>query len=221
MKVKRSYHQFCALARALDAVGERWTLLIVRELLLGPRRYTDLLRNLPGIGTNLLADRLKELERSGVVRRTELPAPASGSGWELTEHGRELEPALIALARFGMSPIAPPRPEDEFRPGWYVLAMQAAFRPEAAGGVRETYEFRLDGEVFHLRVEPGEAAVRQGPAERPALVVETRSRELLALLSGMVSPAQLERSGGGTVRGERAARDRWLRAFALPEPLAA
>src|SRR5918996_4677686 len=98
---KRRYDQYCALARALDVVGERWTLLLVRELLLGPRRYTDLLGGLPGIGTNLLADRLRYLEQVGLVRRRVLPPPAGSTVYELTELGRELEPTVFALGRWG------------------------------------------------------------------------------------------------------------------------
>src|SRR5712691_3728539 len=104
MKVKstrRSYNQYCALARALDVVGERWTLLLVRELLLGPRRYKDLLDGLPGIGTNLLADRLKHLEDAGMIRRVVLPPPAGSAVYELTELGRRLEPAVFELGRWG------------------------------------------------------------------------------------------------------------------------
>src|SRR5207249_10868829 len=102
---KRSYGQFEGLATALDAVGERWTLLLVRELLLGPRRYKDLLEGLPGIGTNLLARRLKELKGAGVIVKRSLPAPAGSSVYELTDSGRALEPDLIELARWGMNAI--------------------------------------------------------------------------------------------------------------------
>src|SRR5437762_7857993 len=99
---QRSYGQFEGLARALDVVGERWTLLLIRELLLGPRRYTDLLDGLPGIGTNLLARRLRQLEAAGVVRKSRTPPPSPSAVYELTDRGRELEPALLVLARWGM-----------------------------------------------------------------------------------------------------------------------
>src|SRR5262249_19104128 len=98
----RSYRQYCAVARGLDVVGERWTLLIVRGLLVGPKRYKDLLDGLPGIGTNLLAARLKELEKVGVVRRTVLPPPAGSTVYELTESGQALEPVVMALGRWGV-----------------------------------------------------------------------------------------------------------------------
>src|SRR5438270_8716701 len=98
---KRSYDQYCAVARGLDVIGDRWTLLLVRDLLLGPKRYKDLLEGLPGIGTNLLAARLKELEAAGIVRRGVLPPPAGSSVYELTDKGQALEPAILALGRWG------------------------------------------------------------------------------------------------------------------------
>src|SRR5690349_25163474 len=129
---KRRYDQYCALARALDVVGERWTLLIVRELILGPRRYTDLLGALPGIGTNLLADRLTSLEREGIVERDRLPPPAAAAVYALTEYGRGLEPAVIALTRWGSRRLRQPSRSDHFRPSWLGIAMLAAFRPGVA-----------------------------------------------------------------------------------------
>src|SRR2546425_8816776 len=121
---KRSYGQFEGLANALDAIGERWTLLLVRELLLGPRRYKDLLEGLSGIGTNLLARRLKELQEAGVIEKRILPAPAGAAGHELTERGPGLEPALIPLARWGMESMEGAKPTDVLRPRLGGLAFQ-------------------------------------------------------------------------------------------------
>lgn len=215
--MKRSYRQFCALARALDVVGERWTLLIVRELLFGPRRYTDLLGGLPGIGTNLLADRLRQLEQVALVRRTVLPPPAARA-YELTERGRELEPALVALARWGMSPMAPPAPQDQRRPSWYALALLSAFRPGAAAGLREEYGFRIDAEAFHIRVRDGEADIRQGEAGAPVFVLEAGLDRFLEIATGRLAPERVESEGAGRLRGDPAAARRWLAAFRLPEP---
>jgi DNA-binding HxlR family transcriptional regulator len=106
-------------------IGERWTLLVVRELLLGPKRYKDLLDGLPGIGTNLLAQRLRELEENGLVRRRRLPAPAGVAVYELTEAGRALEDSVLALGRWGAAFLGVPRTTDRYRPGWYVLSMLA------------------------------------------------------------------------------------------------
>src|SRR5215217_7201539 len=115
---RRSYRQYCAMARALDVLGERWTLLIVRELLTGPKRFKDLLGGLPGIGTNLLAGRLKELEGEGLLRRTTLPPPAGSAVYELTGRGRDLEPVLMGLARWGVDLLGEPRPGEAFKPAW-------------------------------------------------------------------------------------------------------
>src|SRR5215207_4475051 len=161
---KRSYNQYCAVARALDVVGERWTLLIVRELSTGPKRFKDLLGGLPGIGTNLLAARLKDLERHELVRRTTLPPPAGSRVYELTDLGRSLEPVVVALGRWGSRFLGTPRPADDLKPGWAMVAVRAALKPGAASGARETYEFRIDEEVFHVRIEDGEAETRQGTA---------------------------------------------------------
>lgn len=213
----RSYAQFCALARALDLIGERWTLLLVRELLLGPRRYTDLLRGLPGIGTNLLARRLRELEAAQLIERMELPPPASGGAYSLTERGRGLKPALLELARWGTDPIEPPSDEDSTRPAWYALAMQANFRPSEAAP-EETYEFRIEDEVFHLQVSGSTIDAGQGLAGSPAVTVECDTSTLLRLLTGELSPADANRSSQVSIRGEDSAVRRWLSSCRLPIP---
>src|SRR3989442_848707 len=178
---KRSYSQFCPLARSLDILGERWTLLIVRNLLLGPQRYKDLLEGLPGIGTNLLARRLKDLERQGIVRRRQLPPPAGSTVYEFTELGKALEPGVIVLSRWGLWTLRQPRPRSFFRPAWGMLAMRILFRPEAARGVRETYQWQIDEEIFHIRVADGAADVRQGPAPHPDLGFSCNSPTFRAL----------------------------------------
>src|SRR5881398_167543 len=115
MADRRSYRQSCGIARALDLVGERWALLVVRELVLGPKRFTDLRHGLPGIGTNILAGRLRELERAGVIRRRTLPPPAASAVYELTEYGRDLEPVMLALGRWGARTLGERRPEQSMR----------------------------------------------------------------------------------------------------------
>ncbi|GLW70558.1 hypothetical protein Kpho02_28570 [Kitasatospora phosalacinea] len=119
---RRSYDQYCAVARALDAVGERWSLLIVRELLGGPRRYTDLHADLPGVSTDILATRLKQLEGEGLVERRRLERPANATVYELTPRGAELRPVLDALARWGGPDLGEPRPTDAVREHWYTTA---------------------------------------------------------------------------------------------------
>lgn len=208
----RSYNQFCALARSLDVLGERWTLLIVRELLLGPRRFGDLLSGLPGIAPNLLSDRLRALAAEGVVERTTLPPPAGSRVYELTERGRRLRPAVLALAQWGMDPIAPPRDAEERRPGWYAVALEAAFRPEKARGLDETYGFLVDGTPFHLTVRDGHATASYGPALEPGFTLRCGMNDLLAIAVGARVATDEE------LHGSRGALKRFRRAFPLPLP---
>lgn len=212
----RSYGQFEGLARALDLVGERWTLLIVRDLLLGPKRYKDLLDGLPGIGTNLLAARLKMMKEQGLVSIRTLPPPAGSTVYELAERGRELEPALIALARWGMHSMEHPAETDVLRPGWGVLAMQATFQPEAARGVRETYELRIDGDVFHIVVDDGTMQAHQGPAPRADLVLDTDLETFLAIGAHRLSPVEAVVSGKARVQGDLEAGLRLVEILGLP-----
>ena len=124
----RSYGQYCALAKALDVIGDRWTLLLVRDLLLGPKRYKDLLSGLPGIGTNLLADRLKELEATGLIERTVLPPPAGSTVYQLTETGQALEPVMVSLGRWGARFLGAPKKTDVMLPRAYFVAMRGALQ---------------------------------------------------------------------------------------------
>jgi DNA-binding HxlR family transcriptional regulator len=210
----RSYRQYCALARALDVVGDRWTLLLLRELLLGPRRFRDLLNGLPGIGPNLLTARLRHLEAEGLIGLDLLPPPAASRVYVLTDRGRALDETLVALARWGMDPIAPPHPDDRLDPAWYALALRAAFRSDRAGNIAEDYEFRADGVTFHLQVRDGRADARQGSAPEPALVLTTTTPRLLQILTRQATPVAAE------IEGEPAALARLLTAFALPSPTA-
>lgn len=170
---QRSYNQFCATARTLDLVGERWTLLLIRELLTGPKRFGDLQNSLRGLGTGLLSARLKHLEREGLAEKVTLPPPARTPAYALTEAGRELEPAVLALARWGLKWAMGERREGEtFHLGWTVLGLRSCFVPEAAAGLRATYEFRVGDEVFHAHVDDGAVETLHGPAQRPDVVVE-------------------------------------------------
>src|SRR5438876_967890 len=153
--MSRKFDQYCPVAHALSLVGERWSLLIVRELLLGPKRYTDLTNGLPGIGTNILAARLRELEEGGIVQKRRLPPPAASTVYELTEYGSGLNEALYALARWGARSIGPPGPDDELYPEWGMNALPALFDAEAARGLTETYSLVVDGDAFTARVVDG------------------------------------------------------------------
>jgi DNA-binding HxlR family transcriptional regulator len=161
----KRYDQYCPVAHALCLVGERWALLVVLELMGGPKRYTDLADNLGGIGTNILASRLRDLEAAGVVTKRKLPPPAASRVYELTEYGRELRPAIRELALWGARSLGPPTATDELFPGWLVNALDTVLAPLAPPG---RFEFRVGDEVAAL--VDGEA--RPGSVEEPDVVVE-------------------------------------------------
>ncbi|RKN47189.1 winged helix-turn-helix transcriptional regulator [Streptomyces hoynatensis] len=161
---RRAYDQFCAIARALDAVGDRWALLIARELLAGPRRYTDLHADLPGVSTDVLATRLRDLERDGVLGRRKLPPPGGAVVYELTPHGRELLPVLAALATWGAAGLAERRPTDAVRAHWFAVPLLDRLQRLAAGH-EGVVEVELDEGAFHLRLGAG-PGYGEGRAER-------------------------------------------------------
>ena len=214
---RRSYDQYCAVARGLDVIGERWTLLIVRDLLLGPKRYKDLLEGLPGIGTNLLADRLQEMERLGLVERAVLPPPAGSSVYQLTEAGQGLEPALMALGRWGARYLpGGPKKTDVLVPRAYFVAIRAAFRPELAQGLRETYEFRIgDLGVFEVQIEDGKAVTAERQATNPDAVFSMDVETLNNLLFQVLPPAKAIGSGQVEVKGDPGALERFVKIFGL------
>jgi DNA-binding HxlR family transcriptional regulator len=162
----KSYNQYCPVAHALDVVGERWSLLIVRELLEHRQlRYSDLHANLVGCGTNILAARLKELERHGVVTRRRLPPPAASNVYELTEYGLELRPVMHMLAHWGARSLGPPTRDADLEPGWLAGAMQMAFPPHPTAA---RIEFRVGDQIASF----ADGEVREGPVESPDAVVE-------------------------------------------------
>lgn len=178
----RSYDQYCGLARALDHIGHRWTLLIVRELLLGPRRFTDLREGLPGIANNLLADRLRQLQDDGLVSRRDLPPPAASTVYELTEAGRELREAVHALVRWGGRWMADGPRDDEFRPEWLVVALDALGTGETEPGT--VIEFDVNGTMIRLERIEGRLAVADGSPRQPAVRVTADAATILALAAG-------------------------------------
>lgn len=214
MTVRRSYGQYCAVARGLDVIGDRWTLLIVRDLLLGPKRYKDLLTGQPGIGTNLLATRLREMTAAGIIERTELPPPAGSSVYQLTDAGRALEPAVTAIGRFGARFLGEPRSDDVMLPRSYFVAIRSAFRPD--GSERpETYEFHVDGLVFTVTAKPDGCSTREGAADDPDAVITTDVVTLNALLLEGLPPQTALAGGRAQVTGDPAALDRFTAMFAL------
>jgi DNA-binding HxlR family transcriptional regulator len=207
----RTYDDPCGLARALNLVGERWSLLIVRELLLGPKRFTDLRRGLPAASQSVLTQRLGELEQAGVLRRRDMGPPVSGRVYELTGWGRQLEPALLALSTWGSrTPLPPAGPELSVDA--LALALQTTFDGSGADDV--ICEFRLDGDVLTVAVSGGRLTVTRGPAAQPAAIVEAGASGLRSVIFGKRSWA----AGGLTVSGDRAAVTRLLGRFPRPAP---
>jgi len=214
---RRTYDQYCAVARALDVVGERWTLLLVRELLTGPKRFKDLLDGLSGIGTTLLAARLKDLEGNGILRRTTLPPPAGSKVYELTDLGRSLEPLVMALSRWGLKLLDAPRPVEESRPAWAMVALRSSLELEAVPAHKEIYEFRVDGELFHVQVERDEAEVRQGPAADSDLIIRGDTETLLSIAAGRLTLAEAIEVGAIATEGDRDSLARCLAMLGSPD----
>jgi DNA-binding HxlR family transcriptional regulator len=162
------YGQYCGLAKALDLIGERWTLLIIRELFLGPRRFSDLAEGLRGISTSVLSERLNRLERERLTLRRTLPSPAASKVYELTEAGRELAGALVPLAAWGVRLLAatPRKRTEAFRPAWGLLFLRETFDAAAARDVHDVYEFHVDGSVVSVIVDDGEMQVMEGQSGR-------------------------------------------------------
>ena len=160
----KRYDEYCPVAHALGLVGERWALLVVLELMRGPKRYTDLAENLRGIGTNILAARLRDLEAAGVVTKRTLPPPAASRVYELTDYGRQLRPVIRELALWGARSLGPPAGDDELFPGWLANALDTVLAPLAPPG---RFEFRVGNEVASL--VDGEAS--QGPVDDPDVVL--------------------------------------------------
>lgn len=214
----RTYNQVCSVAGALDLLGERWSLLLIRELLTGPQRFSDLLEGLSGIGTNLLSNRLKSLMGDGLVRRRRLPAPAASAVYELTRAGMALEPVILELVRWGLRYQRQPASAALYRPNWSLLAMRAVFRSERALGVRLCCEFRIDEFVFHAEVCDGSLKTENGPARRPDVVVLTDAETYRRFENGAGS-GELKAGGRWEVQGSPQVLERFRNLFALPKPL--
>jgi DNA-binding HxlR family transcriptional regulator len=206
----KRYDQYCPIACALSLVGERWTLLVVRELMHGPKRYTDLVDGLHGIGTNILAARLKELEAAGLVERRKLPPPAASTVYELTPTGRELRPVLHELARFGARLMGPP-PLDALNPGWLVDALDLSLSPISPTG---RLAFRIGEEEASLV----DGVVRPGLVEDPDVFVESDAIGFYHLVVN-------RETEGVRIEGDFEVLERLIDAFgpkpATPEPLLA
>jgi DNA-binding HxlR family transcriptional regulator len=197
------YPQFCALARAAELLGERWTLLIIRELLLSPKRFSDLRARLDGISTSVLAERLARLEDSGLLRRTFMEPPAASTVYELTEDGRALKPTVFALIRWGGRYLMPQRPGERVEPDWMRLAM-AAYVPKGPTPAR-SFNIRIpadEGEaIIHVRGGPGGTAIAAGPA--PADVeIAADFPTVLGLTVGLINPSDALKQGAIQAEGD-------------------
>jgi DNA-binding HxlR family transcriptional regulator len=215
----KAFDQYCPMAHALSLVGDRWSLLIVRELLKGPKRYTDLAAGLPGIGTNILAGRLRQLEEGGVLTRRKLPPPAASTVYELTEYGAGLDEVMYALARWGVRSLGPPGPDDELYPDWGVNALAAVYNADAARGLTETYVIRVGDDAFTVRLEEGHMRAEVGAAPAPDLDLETDMDAFFALVFGDLEAGEAIASGRLRARGEPDTLARCLTVFShAPRP---
>jgi len=191
----RSYGQYCAVARALDVVGDRWALLIVRELLLrGSCRYTDLRDGLPGIATNLLAARLRDLEGAGVLRRVDAPPPVATTVYELTSRGSDLAPVLHALGTWGGELMAQPQGADEFRSHWLAFPI-SRLTDSTPDGPLVTIEIRTGDQPLIVQTIDGGVRVRPGTAEDPDVVLAGPPDAVIGVLQSRLGIADARRRG--------------------------
>jgi DNA-binding HxlR family transcriptional regulator len=213
----RSYDEYCAVAKSLDVVGDRWTLLIVRELALrGPSRYTDLRDGLPGIATNLLAERLRDLERAGVVAREEAPPPVATNLFRLTPRGEQLRPVLDGLTRWGVPLMAEQQPDDAVRGHWLASALELMLTDRRPDSSPVTVELQTGGQKIVLETRDGAIHTRLGAAEDPDLTLEGPPPPIMGLLIGLIGLPEAE-AKGLSYAGDPTVLDR-LGATLIPAP---
>jgi DNA-binding HxlR family transcriptional regulator len=216
MAEPRTYGDSCGIARALDRIGDRWALLVVRELTLGPKRFTDLRAGLPGVGPDVLAQRLRDLEAAGVVRRATLPPPAASRVYELTDWGSELEPVLLALGQWGSRAQLPGDPPP-LSPDALALALETTYAPTSTP-TAASYQLNLGEHAFVVRVGARGIDVRRGEARDPILRIDTDPGTLSALLWHGRPSARALADGVLAVEGDTAEMDRFLEFFPAPLP---
>jgi DNA-binding HxlR family transcriptional regulator len=217
MSTTRTYRDACGIPRALDRIGGRWALMIVRELVLGPKRFTDLRAGLPNASPNVLSERLRELEEAGVVRRRTLPPPAPARVYELTEWGAELQDVLNMLGRWGAR--APEAPEDcGMSDDAHLLSLLTLFDPSLAGDFSAVLDLRLGDERFRAQVAEGELEIERGEASEPDAVVTTDHGTLLALAHRRAELDEALASGDIEIAGDKDSVARFVGLFTLPEP---
>jgi DNA-binding HxlR family transcriptional regulator len=215
MATMRTYGDGCGIAHALDLVGERWALLVVRELLLGPKRFTDLKDGLPNASPNVLTQRLRELDDAGIVRRRKLPPPAGSWIYELTDWGRDLKPIVLSLGTWALR--SPSLPEDApVGTDSVILALATFFDAGAAGDLRARYELRLGENTFNVRIADRAIDVDRGPADSPEAIITTDPATLSALIWERRDLAGALRSGEIAIEGDRDGVARFLELFPPP-----
>ena len=210
---KRIYGQYCGFARALELVGERWALMVLRDLFVSPKRYSDLKRGLPGIPTNILTRRLKEMEAAGIVQRRLLSHP-NRVVYELTRTGAALEPAVVELGRWGVKLLERPQRHEVITVDSLVIALRSTFQSKAAKGVTVSYELRVGPAVLNARIERGRLNVAPEPLPDADLTIET-GPALRDLLAGELPPAEAVTKGLVKIRGNRAHLDRFVELFSI------
>jgi DNA-binding HxlR family transcriptional regulator len=215
---KRTYDQYCALAKALDVVGERWTLLIVRELFAGPQRFSDLLQTLPGIGNGLLATRLHEMQATGLIEITELPPPAASRVYQLTRRGRQLDEAVTALGRWGNDLLASPAsdPEQHQHPLWLLQSLATRTRHSSELS-RLDVDVLLDEQQHHVRIRSGRAIAGRGPHPQPQARITTSSETLYALSKRQMQIEDAIKEGHVEIQGNQKAARHVLQVLAVPD----
>ncbi len=219
--VAKRYDQYCPIAHALCSIGERWSLLVVRELIEGPKRYTDLSAGLPGVSTNILASRLRDLEAKGIVQKRKLPPPAACTVYELTEYGAELEEVVYAIARWGARTLGPPGPADDLEPDWGLNAFPALFNPVAAAGMSGQYVLRIGDGVFTVSLVDGRVGVEMGVGDDPDFDATFDMETMFGLASGDLTPAEAVEQGLVELDGDLETFERFFEAFSYAPRLVA
>ncbi|WIV52727.1 winged helix-turn-helix transcriptional regulator [Amycolatopsis nalaikhensis] len=217
MTTTRTYGQFCGLARALEIVGERWSMLVIRDLVLGPKRFTELQLGLPRIPASILSARLNELEQAGVIRRRVLPQLDASLVYELTEYGSELDHILLDLGLWGARSLGHPKDDDVFTNDAAILSLYTTFQQEAAAGVHVTYVLRHhDSLIIHAMIDDG--TLKVGSGEHPAadLVIEPQGPELIDLVNGQLTASEALASGRVRIEGDFAHLELFTKLFRIP-----
>jgi DNA-binding HxlR family transcriptional regulator len=217
MANKRTYNDACGMGRALDLVGERWALHVVRELLLGPKRFTDLRTSLPGVSPDVLSQRLRELEANGILRHHKLPPPAASQVYELTAVGRALEPAIMALGRWGGA--NGPSPEGmTMSLDAHLVSLRTLFRPDLAGDLDTTVNLLLDDQPYRAHVADGRIEVERGEATSPDATLRTTPATLFDIIHDRRELADALGDGTADADGDMETLGEFVGLFPLPEP---